>query len=153
MTEDGVSRADGLGNTLMLSENLQADNWASWRAGHIGFGLSVDTGGGAGDPISGSDTGDYVGGSPVSLLIDTSSWTLNGTATSGDDNRINTGLNQPIQQRWRPSSNHPGIVVVAFCDGRAQTISDSIDGGVYARLITPVGTRRHNQRLDGDGDY
>lgn len=158
MSEDAISRADGATNTLMLAENLQADNWASWRAGHIGFGLSVDTGSTAGDSISGTDTGAYVGqaddASPVNMALDFSAnWTLDGTATTTDNNRINRNLNAGIQTQWRPSSNHPGIVVVAFCDGRALTINDNIDQGVYARLITPAGTRRHNQRLDGDGGY
>ncbi|MBD3673005.1 MAG: DUF1559 domain-containing protein [Planctomycetaceae bacterium] len=157
MTEDGVSRADGLGNTLMLAENLQADSWGSWRAGHMGFGISVGNGSSAGSAVSGSQSGSYEGltANGVSLRILTpgttpaGNWTLNDT-TTGDDSRINTNLNANVQQAWRPSSNHPGIVVVAYCDGRAVTLADSIDQQVYARLITPVGTRKHNQRLDGD---
>ncbi len=38
-----------------------------------------------------------------------------------------------------PSSNHVGQVHVAFCDGRVQAMSDSIDPRVYARLMTPDG--------------
>ena len=40
-----------------------------------------------------------------------------------------------------PNSRHIGIVVAAFCDGTAKTISENIDRGVYTRLITPGGAR------------
>ena len=40
-----------------------------------------------------------------------------------------------------PTSLHPGIVVVAFCDGTVRTLNDSIDESVYLRLMTPDGTR------------
>jgi prepilin-type N-terminal cleavage/methylation domain-containing protein len=39
------------------------------------------------------------------------------------------------------SSLHPGIVVVGFCDGSVRTLNDSIDQGVYLRLMTPGATR------------
>jgi prepilin-type processing-associated H-X9-DG protein len=38
-----------------------------------------------------------------------------------------------------PSSNHPGGAVVAFCDGRAGFLKDSLGQGVYGRLITSDG--------------
>ncbi|MCA9050472.1 MAG: DUF1559 domain-containing protein, partial [Planctomycetaceae bacterium] len=40
-----------------------------------------------------------------------------------------------------PSSFHPGIVNVVFCDGSATSLSDNIDRTVYVRLVTPAGTR------------
>jgi prepilin-type N-terminal cleavage/methylation domain-containing protein/prepilin-type processing-associated H-X9-DG protein len=38
-----------------------------------------------------------------------------------------------------PSSNHPTIVNVAFCDGHVRTISQDIDYTVYCLLMTPFG--------------
>jgi len=35
----------------------------------------------------------------------------------------------------RPSSNHPGGAVIAFCDGHVEFISDAIDYKVYATLM------------------
>jgi len=40
-----------------------------------------------------------------------------------------------------PNSNHAGGVNVLFCDGSAKFISDTIDGTVYSKLITPSGSR------------
>jgi len=43
----------------------------------------------------------------------------------------------------RPSSNHPGGVLMAFCDGHTTFIRDSIDATTYCHLLTPntVGAR------------
>ena len=39
----------------------------------------------------------------------------------------------------RPSSNHPGGVVVAFCGGKTQFLREDIDYKVYWQLMTPDG--------------
>lgn len=49
------------------------------------------------------------------------------------------------------NSNHPGIVVVAFCDGSVKPISDSIDKRIYTHLITPDGSRR--RAVNGRGGF
>ena len=55
---------------------------------------------------------------------------------------INYGLNLSDDGSCPyPNSNHPGGVNVLFCDGSAKFISDQIDGTVYAKLITPQGSR------------
>jgi prepilin-type N-terminal cleavage/methylation domain-containing protein/prepilin-type processing-associated H-X9-DG protein len=41
----------------------------------------------------------------------------------------------------RPSSRHPGVVVVAFCDGHTQNLSDQISQEVYAKLMSSHGQR------------
>jgi len=38
-----------------------------------------------------------------------------------------------------PSSYHPGLICVTMCDGSARTISQNIDGEVFAKLVTPNG--------------
>ncbi len=45
-----------------------------------------------------------------------------------------------------PSSNHFGIVNVAMVSGAALSISDNIDTSVYARLVTPSGSRERDVR-------
>lgn len=40
-----------------------------------------------------------------------------------------------------PNSRHIGIVVTSFADGTAKTLNESIEGSVYAKLITPSGSR------------
>jgi prepilin-type N-terminal cleavage/methylation domain-containing protein len=48
---------------------------------------------------------------------------------------IGTGNTAP-GQRSLPSSNHPGGVVTAFCDGRTVFLKDSLLPGVYAQLLS-----------------
>ncbi len=42
-------------------------------------------------------------------------------------------------QPARPSSGHPGVVNVAFCDGHVRCVDATIDYRVYAQLMTPCG--------------
>jgi prepilin-type N-terminal cleavage/methylation domain-containing protein/prepilin-type processing-associated H-X9-DG protein len=43
------------------------------------------------------------------------------------------------------NSLHPGGVTVAMCDGSARFISNDIDGTVFAKLMSPGGTRAMNE--------
>lgn len=140
VTEDGVSRADGMSQTLMFAENLQANNWASWKAGEVGFGannadLAFET---------------LVTMVPSTVAPDDNDLTLRLSATPTNGSRINKNVQANVGTQWRPSSGHPGIVIVSFCDGRARALNDGIDSGVYHRLITSGGTKKHYQRLVGD---
>ncbi len=51
-----------------------------------------------------------------------------------------------------PSSLHPGIVNVAFCDGRVRALSENIDQTIYACLMTFRGARS-GQAVFGDNQY
>jgi prepilin-type processing-associated H-X9-DG protein len=51
-----------------------------------------------------------------------------------------------------PNSTHPGVVTVAFCDGRVQTLNETMNFIVYTSLITPGGSRR-GQAPVGDNSY
>jgi prepilin-type N-terminal cleavage/methylation domain-containing protein/prepilin-type processing-associated H-X9-DG protein len=39
------------------------------------------------------------------------------------------------------SSNHSGLLNVAMCDGSVRNISETVDGIVYSKLITPAGSK------------
>ena len=57
-----------------------------------------------------------------------------------------------------PSSNHPGGVCAAFCDGSTKFVSQDIDLLVYKRIITPAGSRLNasgviSQAILSDGDF
>ena len=146
VTEDGISRNDGMSQTLMFAENLQSNNWASVRLGDIGFGYPISLGANTGAL---AEVGTSTVGSPYSLRI-ASGWTPTIPGTPTQDPRINKNLQGSIGTQWRPSSNHPGIVIVSFCDGRARALNAGIDVAVYFRLISSGGTKRHNQLLVGD---
>lgn len=150
MTLDAISNGDGQAQTLMYTENIQAQGWDTVATGNIGFGIAVpgttggvvpddDANGGVGAPNSGN-TGQNLA---LRLAADIDLGT----------SRISDDLNGPAGQRWRPSSLHPGNSVNAmFCDGHADTVNATIDARVYARLLTPRGID-FGQVVDSDGDF
>lgn len=131
MTLDYVSSGDGLSMTLMFSENVLARNYKSPNTGDIAFGIVWD-------PTAAAVPGRLTLPSPFGL--DTYDGAVN-------NDGINDDFTAAPGTRSRPSSNHPGIVNAAFCDGRVTSINENIDEAVYARLLTPNG-QRYGQRVD-----
>jgi prepilin-type processing-associated H-X9-DG protein len=59
---------------------------------------------------------------------------------SGSYAKINYGWNLTIEGTFPyPYSGHPGGINVGFCDGSCKFISATIDGTVWAKVITPAG--------------
>ncbi|MFH1302594.1 MAG: DUF1559 domain-containing protein, partial [Planctomycetota bacterium] len=132
MSLDFISEGDGLTQTLMLSENLQAGEWADQDTGSLGFGVDMQ--------------GVYSSGS-TSLRLP-SEFNLQ-NSVSGTNSRIGSNLTAEKGQAWRPSSNHPsGAVNVIFCDGSGKSLTPQMDAGVYARLLTPAGKRYGQAAVD-----
>ena len=69
-----------------------------------------------------------------------------------DLNDENTGLN-----KWRIdrhiSSNHPGKVIVSFCDGHQYQLSNNIHYRVYQHLMTPDSQQARQMANDGINVY
>lgn len=119
---------DGAGNTIMFSENVNAGastsalysakTWADPSIRSCGFLFPIAA-------ISGvtfanlSSAVDLTAGNPY---INKQSNATDGTA--------------PF-----PNSRHLGMSSFSFCDGSAKTLNDTIDAGVYVRLLTPAGAR------------
>jgi hypothetical protein len=124
---------DGLSNTILWSENLQANSWNSVSTGsdnsvryHLGFGWL------------------YRLDNPDAIVPSANNG--GATATRADQvevvNRINgdkmnVGLKGQIAG-GRPSSMHTGIVNVALADGSVRTLSETIDYHVYTAFLTPM---------------
>jgi prepilin-type N-terminal cleavage/methylation domain-containing protein len=146
-TFSGIGNRDGMTNTLLLSENLQATSWADRALGAMAFGLrtSAVSGGDCpvvcGDPMpqfthwAPVDFGVVTTPSPETALLRTTP----GITVAEARSMPNANLAAPEGRTPRPSSLHPGGVVATFCDGRSTFLSDSIDGIVYIRLLTPGG--------------
>lgn len=129
---------DGTSNTLLLAENINAGpasgsgfrSWADPRLSNCGFFL----------PVRASEIGPQV-------FAETGG--LNAVI---DYKPISPLINAAGQNEGHapfPNSNHAGVVVVSFCDGSAKSISEEIDPGVYAKLITPAGTRLREKSIPG----
>ena len=55
---------------------------------------------------------------------------------------INYGQNITVEGAFPfTNSAHPGGSNMVFCDGAVRFISSSINGTVYAKIITPAGSR------------
>jgi prepilin-type N-terminal cleavage/methylation domain-containing protein len=118
MNLDTMNVGDGTTNTLAFSENLDAGLYTEYTEQKRGFVWwpewckfddATDT---TADPST----------VPAGVKINGP-----GKVSAGD----------PAMYWARPSSNHPGIVVVCFCDGHTRNLSEGIDYTVYCRLMTP----------------
>jgi len=134
MSLDFISAADGMTQTLLLSENLQAGEWANLDTGSLGFGVDME---GKLPTTAGAGT--------TSLVDDLNlgaGFSLERGSPVVTDSRIGSNLNASPKAAWRPSSNHPsGAVNVIFCDGSGKSLTPQMDAGLYARLLTPAGLR------------
>lgn len=132
MSLDFISAADGITNTLMLSENLQAGDWASQDTGSLGFGIDMQ----GILPLSDVD------GSESLVLPAAFNLKRPLTGRAVTDSRIGANISAAKSSAWRPSSSHrSGAINVVFCNGRGTSLTPEIDAGIYARLLTPAGLR------------
>ena len=115
-----ISDGDGTPTTILLTEkcgpgdarNNRPLNYGSWNVRNNPSGPQYNFG-------NGTVPGIGIAGSPGAIKI----------VNNRTDNR------QP--GFWsQPSSNHPGGVVTAFCDGHTAFVKDSINARVYAQLLS-----------------
>jgi prepilin-type N-terminal cleavage/methylation domain-containing protein/prepilin-type processing-associated H-X9-DG protein len=114
---DDVSSGDGTSMTLILSERCGAGVAAAPLVQTV---WNVQPG------TSGS----------VAFQNSASSVPVFGIASTVPTGKvINSGSVGPPGYASQPSSNHPGGVVAAFCDGHAVFLKDSLSASVYANLL------------------
>lgn len=162
LTLDEISMWDGTSQTVLLTENLNTriydsdsqgvGGWISSATGDIAFGIRV----------------------PMSSEVGRTAWlvplneTPGGVGIAGGDKaqalapgREPVPVESRINSSWktvrdgdapRPSSNHPGCVNMAFADGSCKVVSEQIDGIVYARLLTPMGSQ-YGHGVLSDSDF
>jgi prepilin-type N-terminal cleavage/methylation domain-containing protein len=127
---DYITTKDGASYTLLLGERLDPTNRPP----------------AAGSPFQGwTYTPDFA----VNKIYIGFVWFFNATQLPnsqiqpGHPAGINAEPEVFISARYGPrlSSNHPGGVVVSFCDGRQIFLRETIDQGVYCHLMTPWSKR------------
>lgn len=118
------SITDGTTTTLLLSENADSGSWTDVLEQNVGFYWQATVGD---DDVPAPATGDPAGFLNVALL------------------RVNdqTGLADPnvgnAQQFGRPSSYHPGGVVVTYADAHTSFLSVDVDYLTYCLIMSPRG--------------
>ena len=148
---------DGTSTTLMLSENLlagyspssslnggAASNWANPNplfTMFIGSPHICDDG--SGDCTTGISSLPNGGANltpSASGNIDGPGWNHANQVGHGDNINFATQLTVEGSSPFI-SSGHPGLVNTVFADGHVQTITATIDGTVFAKIITPAGSK------------
>lgn len=154
MTLDRVSQRDGLGQTLMLAENMYAQNWGASTAAYV-----------ANTKTGVLDCAFVVNAPPPAVGdITYATTTINPSTGFGFPLGIASFTATPVSRpnanklatrgSWPfPTSLHPGLFNVAFCDGRVKALADTMDLGVYCHLVTSGGSIRRGQLPVGDNSY
>lgn len=157
---DYISNGDGLTQTLLLAENVNAgvagDNpnfpqgWSSPRTERIAFFVPVNN---ASAATTASTTGQAVRTTALTSPGAANSFLWDGDAVTGlladDFGRVTISMQNfyywpgsqspSVGPYGRPSSNHAGLSNVFFCDGSGRALADTVDWRVYVRLMTPNG--------------
>ena len=125
---------DGSGQTILLTENVNAGGSGSWADPNwtnVGFVYTVVTTATTANPAT-ATTHSYRYPQPF----------LTGTVAQSLPNKLRAGPEATANAlSAAPNSNHPGGVNVAYGDGSVGFINESIDTNVYARLISSGGAR------------
>ena len=156
MTLDRISLRDGLGQTLMLTENFNSRNWGAGLPGYATVSIYPVTGSSKTqtsvlDCAIVANYNDFLSNLPnLGTPNNTLAWGSAGM--SSVSSKINGNKGFSLGASPFPSSTHPGIVSAAFCDGRVRTLNEQMDYTVYLSLFTSGGSRR-GQGVVGDNQY
>ena len=139
---DEISAADGTAMTLVISEKcisgtagLVQNYWDVRPAVSGAFSF-------------GNPSATYTAGSGV-----VPGFGMVGTAPTKVVNASALGNATTAGQTSLPSSNHPGGVVVAFCDGHTGFIKDSVASTVYAQLLISNNSSANGTAASWRGSY
>jgi hypothetical protein len=136
-----ISAHDGMTNTLMLSERAEIGRWTATAESEVGFVWSprfkdkpwakVNSNV---EPKALSKTADD------KKTADAKSKTHDQPAIAGKEG----DKKEDGEKKWvltRPSSKHPKVINVTFCDAHTRPLRDTIDYIVYAQLLSPNGSK------------
>jgi hypothetical protein len=173
---EDISKYDGTSATILIAENVNAGFWIAEEGTHLC--CERDGSSDAPTPLDKLDDGkDKIEGSVgfcwardyketyTTMTFEQAQnadkqyvpFSSNcGTSLSGD--RIPREFNYCISgnygtdwyQSARPSSNHPSVVMVSFCDGHMKALRDNISARVFVQLMTGCDKRSDARNLIND---
>lgn len=155
VTLDQISLQDGVGQTLLLIENHNSQNWGGSvssgypngsGAPYYGFAANNTTPATPGSPNCIMDCGVVAYYAELFTAAPATTQTaLSFSLSGGPYISISATTNQKagffLGTSPYASSTHPGIVTASFCDGRAKALNTGMSVDVYARLISMSGAR------------
>jgi prepilin-type processing-associated H-X9-DG protein len=146
-----TSIADGASSTILFSENTltgvgtpspySMNLETNWAAPMPTFSMFIGSSAVCGVPASADCTaGQLAPLPPPNSDTDGPGWAFANKV--GTLENINFGQNLTIEGSY-PFSNsaHPSGCNMGFCDGAVRFVTNTIDGTVYSKLITPAGSR------------
>lgn len=155
MTQDFISTRDGTTYTLMMSENLQAGNWAiDPNTGSTQSMYNTDLAVRQNTGMAWFLTGKINNGNPTDASLPATVYSTNFATSNPFFPEINfnsQNVTGAIQLQYnagnnanptglaysRPSANHSGGVNVSYCGGNVSNLSEEIDYRVFTQLMTP----------------
>jgi hypothetical protein len=140
--------SDGTSKTVLCAETRE-EKFSSWYSGFASYGVGAW-------PNKSDTSREPIGTRPPAGSTTPIVWTFIGTTgdislNKGDRKSDTTAKTEKWYQRdndnphqttgraWGPSSQHPGVVQHGWGDGRATSISDTIEPDVYLHMITRNG--------------
>lgn len=110
-----IARGDGTSNTILITENVDLNSWRDCATEfHVGVVWS-----------------DWAGSEPQYRINEN-------PGTHPDFNNLTPVNAAPFA---RPSSGHPGGVMMCFADTTVRYVNEAIDPSVYARLMSSHGSK------------
>jgi len=143
-TVNDANIKDGMPTTLLLSENMQKDQGATWlgplQANPVAPPNSYQ-------PDMTTNPEQLFG--MIWVYDQSSPFTpsqslfqpINRDTRDPSPGNYTLPVNQVGSAFARPASEHPEVVVVAFCDGHTSDLRENIDYKVYQQLMTPEGMK------------
>ena len=119
---------DGASNTVLIAENIQAYTWYA------------TTGWADSDPNDSGSTSE-LDGTRSPAVTASLGFVWSNIAGGAFKSKINDGFAEtptlPDINYARPSSMHPGLVIVAYADGTAKAMNDDVGFGPYLKAVCP----------------
>jgi prepilin-type N-terminal cleavage/methylation domain-containing protein/prepilin-type processing-associated H-X9-DG protein len=134
---DSVSRGDGVSTTLLLSENMEAQNYSDCYQS-VTAGLGSKTA-----PVS-EQMNSFVWFATYPLPTARQQMKINGVPVAASASTVGTNPSPGIANDityTRPSSSHPGGANFVYCDTHTRFLSENIDYLVFTLLMTSNGAQ------------
>lgn len=140
---------DGTSNTILLSENMQA--WTWWDSD---WSISISTIFAPNELLNNTRE---LSNTRCSLIVASLGFVWSNRSGTSFLSKINAGREtEPVltnTNKARPSSMHPGIVIMLYGDGSAKSMDDDCGFGPYLSAVCPNDTKAKKTVSEGGLGY
>lgn len=152
LTEDRIGQRDGVTQTILFTENANAQKWAVSETATTVFPTVTNSIADTAFIVNAFRGTAGTAASEVTFPAITSGYLALPSSPQLPFSGLNVNKGLSRGGSPSPSSLHPGVVVTCFVDGHVQTLSDKMDVSVFMRLVTSGGVRNGQGPL-GDNQF